>query len=457
MSYLKSLGSYHSYLCGDGNRFQRLFPWLVQATIFVLPWQTRWFSDASLGGWPWEQGRVSIYLSWFLLVATIGVGHHLSSRKLSASARRTLLIVVGGLAATSILAVIFSQRSFAFSGRPVLMWWIETLLLGAFAFTLWRTRFSAALVLRAFVWSLVPHAVLGLFQTMGQSVFASKWLGMAAHLPATPGTSVLDIAGTRILRVYGGFPHPNIFGGWLVGGILASLQLALRSFAVIPTNESSRNGGIPSRPLYILYGSIAVFFTWTLIQTYARGAWIALAVSLIVLFFSQKLYRRRSALVLLGVIFLVTTLTFLTHPERLRTRLTATGRLEEKSLNDRVTSFAVVPFLIQRHPLVGTGPNAELPELLHDKTVPAPLEPPHAAPLLALVDVGILGIFCLGYGPWSFLRATRCRVWPWFMLLVALSLFDHYLWSFWSGRTLVTLLALFALLDTLDGEGRTLA
>ena len=51
-----------------------MFELLWRLSILTLPFQTRWFHDASLAGWPWEQGRWSVYVSWGLMLGTVAVG-----------------------------------------------------------------------------------------------------------------------------------------------------------------------------------------------------------------------------------------------------------------------------------------------------------------------------------------------------------------------------------------------
>jgi len=75
------------------------------------------------------------------------------------------------------------------------------------------------------------------------------------------------------------------------------------------------------------------------------------------------------------------------------------------------------------------------------------IEPVHAVPALVAVESGILGLLAVGWVFWesmmSMARSVGTRRYPmafvwaagWFVLLV-LSFFDHYLWTFHSGLLL---------------------
>ncbi|MBU0540091.1 hypothetical protein KKC31_00300, partial [Patescibacteria group bacterium] len=88
----------------------------------------------------------------------------------------------------------------------------------------------------------------------------------------------------------------------------------------------------------------------------------------------------------------------------------------------------------------------DLAKLLPQKISDAPLESPHNVFLLALINFGIIGflssvwIFCL-------CRRFVIRHSSFVIPLVVLALFDHYLWSYWSGQTLSAIGFLLVFLD----------
>ncbi len=148
------------------------------------------------------------------------------------------------------------------------------------------------------------------------------------------------------------------------------------------------------------------------------------------------------------------------NADHIKSRFVASERLEQKSLDARVGGLREGWEMFLRQPFFGTGPNAELFLLAHrlpkGSTV-EPLEPPHNAFLLALVNFGIVGMILLfmilltvrslGY---AHTRGGRDKPAPTSYSLLAcmviLAIFDHYLLSAWSGQALVA--AAFCISDT---------
>ncbi|MFZ2804002.1 MAG: hypothetical protein WA001_02150, partial [Patescibacteria group bacterium] len=247
----------------SGRRW--LFDWSWRLTILALPWQTRWFHDASLAGWPWEQGRWSVYASWLLIVATIALGWPSFRRALTGPKKRIAAYLLTALFVVSYLPLHSTDMAHFVA---VSQWWMEALLLMGFGLVLVGAKVPWRSIATWFVVSLIPQAFLGIIQYATQNVIGSKWLGIATHLSKVPGTSVVEFGLFRYLRVYGGFPHPNIFGGWLAAGIVATFALA-----GIATSKKTA--------LFAIFSS--ALFSVVLVLTFSRGAWIAAAVGIVVL------------------------------------------------------------------------------------------------------------------------------------------------------------------------------
>ena len=214
----------------------------------------------------------------------------------------------------------------------------------------------------------------------------------------------------------------------------------------------------------------------SVLLSYARGAWIAVAVGVIVLVVMIVWTARRSVagtdtagrvpipysqylIITLASSVLFAFVVAIPQYDHLATRFDLSQRLEAKSIETRVMSLREGLDLFLRHPIEGTGPNAELLDVA--RSLPkglstVPLEPPHDAYLLALADVGVLGFLALAYLAafvvHAAFRDTR-RVIPIAVLstLVILALFDHYPWSLWAGQSLVAaVLALIFLPDSVE-------
>lgn len=311
---------------------------------------------------------------------------------------------------------------FTFSPRATLQWWMEATLLAGFAMALMRLRIPRREFTTWFVISLVPHALLALRQSFAQTVVGIKWLGMAAQDPLMHGVSVIEDAGRRTLRAYGGFPHPNILGGWLAVGITAILVFY----------SSARKK--MERQLWLVCIGL---FSSALILSFSRSAWVAATAGVAAALITERRGRATLLLAMMATAFL----TVWIAREPLLARMNPDARLETKSIGERGSAWRQGWSMFREHPFVGFGPGAaifalsrEEPWSQHRASLGPPI-PPHNVPQLILIELGILGLFgavILFFFSHSRLLALS----PMLAILLVLSMFDHYPWSLWSGKTL---------------------
>ncbi|MBD3250954.1 hypothetical protein GF380_00540, partial [Candidatus Uhrbacteria bacterium] len=194
------------------NTFAILWP----LSFLILPWQTRWIiQDATLNGSVWEQARMSVYVGQILIWLTVVCGVFVfwkEWRRLlraiwkqgsDATVRRGALVLFLMLTLASV------------NLQPSLIWWWQVASIVAFVSTLWIAMIPRAALLQWLFVAVLPHALLGIYQYAEQDIAASTVLGVAAQHPWERGPSVVEHGLYRVLRSYGGFPHPNILGGWL--------------------------------------------------------------------------------------------------------------------------------------------------------------------------------------------------------------------------------------------------
>jgi len=435
------------------------FEFFWRVSIIALPWQTRWFSDASLGGYPFEQGRVSFYVSWIPLIITIVIGLFLPRTTLPKKIGQSLFwlfVLLGGI---TIVGAPLDIRASA-------MWWIQIFLLSAFFITLFRSKIPLKSLLTWFVFSLVPHAIFAIAQVYLQYIPAIKWLGSAMQNPANLGVSVVQSASARYLRAYGGFPHPNIFGGFMAVATLSSIWL----YGQYSLGASAKTNAW----LKIAFLSFIPLFTAALFYSFSRSAWLALAAGLLA-YYLPSLARRgnelrslgwsnniRRFLPLLGILIIFFALAAI-HWDLAATRLglaVEPARLEQISTSARTSSLKDGVLILQAYPIFGTGPNAELSALYQINNIQdtargtrhvgrgnMPLESPHNVFLLVLVNFGVAGALII-FGFLLFLLRQILKHWQrnnpgardlalsLLSALIIISLFDHYPWSYWSGQYL---------------------
>lgn len=407
--------------------------WLWRLSILSLPWQTRIFVEGpSLAGYPWEQGRMSIYASMCFM------GGYLLTSIVEKRSRRPLtlkpLMILGFLLLGIVTLVTMNRRATA-------MWIVQVMMLIFFFVNLARDRMIEREKLATwFCVSMIPHAVLGIVQFLDQKVIASTWLGIAGQIPETLGVSVIEREGERVLRAYGGFPHPNIFGGWLVFATAGSLFLAFRHHG---------------KGLLTWFGTTLLFAT-ALFLTFSRSAWLAAAMltaSVAAVWYvktADKAERRR-ILTTVGLLAGFLLLLGLWRSDLLLTRTQVTERLEAKSFEERGFAIELAEHLIGEHWLVGTGQGAYLFTLVQEKiwdkaAYPGPPIPPHNTFVLMFAELGLLGALGAVLLGGSILKQiTLRREWlhyrslVFFAPLILLGIFDHYLWSYWPGQALFVL------------------
>ncbi|MDP3793172.1 MAG: O-antigen ligase family protein, partial [Candidatus Uhrbacteria bacterium] len=438
--------------------------WLWKIAVLLLPWQIRWFSATPIiGGYPWEQGRLSFYVSWVVMLFVIGVGiiYFCHSReggnpsvdrmdpRVSAPLRtrmtRLMLFAIACLVFPSFFSVFL---------HATIQWWMEVLILVGFVWALTVIKVPVRSLATWFVISLIPHVLLAFHQYATQMVIGSTWLGMAGQNPLTSGVSVILHNGDRILRAYGGFPHPNIFGGWLAVAL---------PFIVWLTVQAKRRA---EKIAWMIAGAA---FSIALVLTFSRSAWLAVFVGLLFTsIFCHSCGGRNPSdgspglaatrprmtkqfLLSFTIIFLATSLTAFFEREYIFVRLDANQGLEQKSLNERQRSFQQGWSLFLQHPLIGVGPGATA-YAMQSQIIP------HFVPLLILDEVGLVGVIGLIILIFQIPLLTKERlgeVWAmvWYVApLLLLSLLDHYPWSLWSGRALVAVVVAFFIINKLDKE-----
>jgi O-antigen ligase len=443
---------------------RKIFEAAWRLSILALPWQTRFFWDAQIVGWPWEQGRVSIYLSWIPMLVAILFGFFQAKKDLPLKFRQNLFWLIAALAACSVLALPSPNTA-------AVQWWVQIMLLIVFFITLLRTEVPFKKVVFWFVIALIPHALLAVWQYVSQAVVGSSWLGMSSQNPATPGVSVVQTATGRFLRAYGGFPHPNILGGWMAVGLLTTVFLSLTR--------------VGERSQAYAWG-IEGLFTVALFYSFSRSAWLAAVVGLLVFGFLSFLRKRESRKIdlnqsdgsplsapslrgddrtklLINILIPIAIFSVFAFINRdlVLTRADFSplahsmgeggvrARLEQKSIVTRVQSLKDGLDVFKSKWLFGTGPNTELPVLVRLKNIQtssAPLEPPHMVWLMILVNFGIAGTIAIfGFGIYFVLKLIKR--WPSLdpqgrILIITLSSFyfivsslDHYPWSLWAGQS----------------------
>lgn len=424
------------------------------ATIFFLPWQTRWiYASLTIGGEAWEYGKLSLYAAELLLLVVFCLRAQNDRSYKSHVTDRTYKPFV--LCAAALLISFLFATNFWLSVAALPHFLFAFLLFALIADE--RTRVKSVAV--AFVAGLAIPSLLGWFQLLSGWSPAFSWLGLAERSNMTLGDAVVGL-GIRWLRAYGSYPHPNVFGGALVVGLL-TWGWAWISF--VSTQK---------RFFCVAWLAVGFLLSATLVITFSRSAILGflLAAALGVCWIIRQSScrpetdfchpeaggRRISQTFFLPSI--VVTLSFIIvaslFHSQLFSRIVPDSRMEQLSISEREQGYRLAGRVIQTSPITGVGIGgytAALADIVPGKPWWF-YQPVHNIFLLALAEVGMIGFVLFGivdfYACRALWRSRRLSVGIFgAMMAVSLlipALFDHYLWSMWPGLSLTAFAAGFS-------------
>jgi O-antigen ligase len=399
---------------------------LLLLTLFLLPWQTRWiFFAPAIGGETSEYGQISLYATELLLFVVV----LLRGRPLYRSGMQFVM-----QAGYFFLAAVFFSLGFT----PYFQIGLGHVLHLIFAFALFsafcdvRTPLKQSAV--AFISGLMIPTLFGWWQVITGTSSASTWFGLASKDAETLGIAIVETANGRMLRAYGTFPHPNVFGGFIAVALVV-LAWLVRS--------------VHSRRALFLSVIPVVLLSATLIVTFSRSAWLGITIGFLTLL-ALMLKRHRVApsrafpIMILGFITLLST--FFIFYNQIFSRVQIDGRVEQISINERASQFSRFNDVFVENPALGSGPGAYTFALFRiDPNRRAfSYQPIHNTWLLILGELGVVGLAVLLYLIFRVDQvSSRSAKTAGGMLglalgiaLIVISLFDHYLWSLWPGLAL---------------------
>lgn len=303
-------------------------------------------------------------------------------------------------------------------------WLYATLKLAEYAFIFIYVR-SNPQTHRPIIGILLVHGVfqsiLAVAQFHVEQIREFSTIGY--HLPrmTDSGAATLDIAGTKVLRAYGTFPHPNVLGGFLAVCLVFLLNV-------------SRETKLKA----ILCAITAGILAWGLLVSFSRSAW--LTATIILLYFlaknlAKKRFKTAFLVTLLGVISTLILIGFysdLVIPRSLETVDNDPAIEYRADFNDMALT------LFKERPIFGVGLGQYIRTAEHAFHVePWQYQPPHNIFLLIAATTGLLGLITLLY------VGTRIRfTWNTQKIAIILALLvigslDHYLLTIQQGQILL--------------------
>tara|TARA_Y100000310_G_scaffold31967_2_gene30335 strand:+ start:23492 stop:24868 length:1377 start_codon:yes stop_codon:yes gene_type:complete len=453
-------------------RHYRIFDFIIKygtlVFVFLIPWQARLILvEGSINGDYWEYGTQSLYatevLLFLILIALIAKGTHALKHKKPQISVKKLYTPLGAFA----ILVVWSGLSIIWSSDSSvsLEHWIVLVEAGVIFLVLG----SRAVSFNSLAWTIIAsgfiQAVIGISQSFLQVVPSSTILGTALQDARDLGVSVVETVEIRWLRAYGTFPHPNILGAWLVLSLMLLLNES-RSLVVALGGESDQTTRMRFAIRYLVFGVII----FGLLATFSRSAWLAAltGVGIFIAMAIKKKMFRRLAIKMTAILILVVVLFGYMFPEQLSTRVSMQNRLEVRSTQERGASLAQGWEVIKKNRILGTGIGSyglSVHRNIDDSKPAYFYQPVHNMFLLIWAELGIIGlifviVFALFIVNFVYLgtkKKQEISISLMFLIPFAvLGLFDHYMWSLYSGLMIgISYLAVFWLIlskNNIDSE-----
>ncbi len=368
--------------------------------LIILPWQTLYIVRAGII--PMES--IVIHLSALFLSVIVGLALYIYKPKINfkiLSFVGLILILQIINASDSLLAL--QQIVWLFLGGG--LWWLFS-----------KDILAKSEQINYLIIGAIGPTLLGLWQFFSQTSLTAALLGLS-YIPANlPGSPIIVNESGRWLRAFGSFPHPNIFGGYLVAILVLIFSCANEYIISNKNNWTLR--------------LVIVLFTAALIFTFSRSAlcvWI-----LFMIFYHYKIFKteRGSEMAICIFISLLTAILALTLTWSIWNGRLGQGNLsqnETTSISDRVSGNYSAVKIIKDNWFIGVGPG-NYTQTLHKampELKPWELAPVHNVPLLILAEWGLAGLIILGLLLY-YLRAKTLYLFP-------ILLLDHYFYSQWPG------------------------
>lgn len=429
------------------NYLRKVSQFLICLFVFLVPWQTVFIiQERFINGYKWQGGTLAIFATelilWAILLIELII--LIKERRIfdkfeirNIDKRRFFLV----LAVWVFLFWSLSSLIWSSDKQVAFLSWFHLLEVVALFFVLIRNRINLKCLCWSVVLSSVIQSVLAMWQFFSQTIYASKWLGIAEHLPYKVGTYVIENSDGRWLRAYGSLAHPNVLAGFLTLGFFCALFLYLESKGKV-------------RLLFLSFISLIAV---GIFLSFSRGVWLAMAISYALWLFLEvrkRMSKRESikhvvlvsfTLVLLAISFIII------YKPLLVSRFSLSDRLEVKSNTQRINSLSQSWNVIIDRGSAGVGMGNYLPTI-HRIFPDLPgwsYEPAHNIYLLIWAELGSFGliIFLVIYAL-VLVRCLREDNYLFFALALSLgivSLFDHYFWTQYVGLTMWWLALVFCI------------
>jgi hypothetical protein len=292
-----------------------------------------------------------------------------------------------------------------------------------------RSAIVAVLVASAILQSVLAVAQFALQQPLVPHELQLPWLPSDVSQGGTP--VILDAEGTRLLRGFGTFPHPNVLGGYLAVALVSLPLLAQRW----PRWSAA----------WCLAG---IVIGLGLVASFSRAAWLATLAGLALLWWrttAGQPFRRRwlpPIVALLGVAGIMLSPVGALVAQRVLVFSPDVNALERGSVDNRLALDRDALDGIAAHMPSGVGAGNYGMAAVAEGYQEGWGEPVPNIALLITAELGLAGVASLivmAYGAirqLGFPRKPEYLLASAFVALMVLAMLDHYLWTMPLGRVI---------------------
>ncbi|MFH1534313.1 MAG: O-antigen ligase family protein [Nitrospirota bacterium] len=276
-------------------------------------------------------------------------------------------------------------------------------------------------------------AFIGIFQYMFQESLGLRFLGEPVISSDKLGVAKVGLDSGNFLRIYGTFPHPNIFAGYLCFAI----------FFIIYCFRDAK----------VLFSLLTTVCLIALVLTFSRSALLALFIGLF-LYYAVSNVKITWKNVMVGLVFVMFFFVVFDLYSVLVERLIVG---DQSALTERTLYYSASKQMFFDN-LFGVGLGnftSIMQQYLSVKLQPWLIQPVHNIFLLMFNEIGLLGgLGFIGLFGFFFSRLIERKsrfsyimmsIWA---VIVVIGLFDHYFVSLYQGN--VMLWMYFGLVGTLD-------
>jgi O-antigen ligase len=403
----------------------------------VIPFNIAYHFDSSHA---YVEGRFVNYLDFVVHITDVGVAVWVVCAIWFGRLwreRRYLYIGILVCAFTGFLWVVFPEPIVLYSAIRMVLYILGAAALAFSVSRKWRKEDQQKLFAVLFIvvsLCVAFQSVVGILQfstdhTLGLSIIGESQVENGG----TTGSSVYLSDGYH-LRGYGTFPHPNVLGGYLVVSLV---------FLFFLSEKLGKKFLLPSVSVTCI-ALLGIFSTWS------RVAWmLAVAVVVSMLFrVVMRLYRRYMAHALVtccvatGVVCAFVLLSGSPWAISVRGRLLEQSSSSDISVIERRDLGNRAVDMVRTRPWTGVGLGRFIIESSNNPVYTQEgiriMQPAHNVFLLALAEVGIVGVGLLCV---ILFMIFRCVQWSYYVFISAvvilvIGLFDHYLWTLPQGMML---------------------